>query len=416
MYDEIYVGLDIGTTKVTAVVTQASGPDELVVIGIGQTQCYGLKKGVVVNIEVTGEAISRAIEEAEFQAGVEINKVNVSISGEHVESLNKEGDIAVSSKTREITLKEETRVIEHAQMIKLSSDREIIHVFPQEFIVDDQEGIRSPVGMSGVRLKAKVHIVTGANSAITNLVKSVNRVGYHVDNIILSAYAAGEAVLTEDEKELGVLVVDFGGGTTDAAVYMGGAIQHSFIFPFAGSSITKDISYGLKTPDAAAEMIKMNYGCASSHIVNPHEIIEVPGVGGRAPSKMDKMLLTSIIEPRVEEVFGQIYKELFNKGLLKHISAGVVITGGTALMPGMTDIAERVFSLPTRIGHPRGLSSSGFNDIVSRPDCASAVGLALYGLRHDSNLISDRYNNQMSSDKGRTFSKKVTGFLKEFFN
>ncbi len=418
MYDGIYVGLDIGTTKVTAVVTQAMGSDELVVIGVGQSQCYGLKKGSIVNIETTGEAVLQAINEAELQAGVDIKEVYASISGDHIKSFNKEGDIAVTSRRdREITENDEMRVIEHAQKINLRSDRDIIHVFPQEFIVDDQTGIKSPVGMSGVRLKVKVHIVTGSTNAITNIVKSVNRVGYYIQDIVLSAYASSEAVLSADEKEIGVLVVDIGGGTTDVALYIEGAMQHSFVIPLGGLNVTKDISYGFKTPDAAAEMIKLNYGCASSQIVNPHEVIEVPGVGGRTARKMEKMILTSIIEPRVEEIFSLIYKELYNKNLLKHLSAGVVLTGGTAMMPGIIDIAQKVFSLPARIGHPRGLSDSGLLDTVSRPDCTAAVGLALYGMKHEGETGQDRTNERrVAAGIGmNNFKSKIGEFFKDFF-
>ena len=417
MYDEIFVGLDIGTTKVTAVVTQAVSQTELVVVGLGQSQCYGLKKGSIVNIETTGEAVLQAIQDAELQAGVDIKEVYASISGDHLQSYNKEGDIAVTSrKDREITEADEQRVIEHAQKIAINSDREIIHVFPQEFIVDDQWGIKSPVGMSGVRLKVKVHIVSGAASAIMNILKSVNRVGYFVKDIVLGAYASAEAVLNNDEKEIGVLAIDIGGGTTDVALYMDGSVQHTFVIPLGGMNVTKDISYGFKTPDAAAEMIKLNYGCASSHIVNPHEVIEVPGVGGRSAKKMEKMILTSIIEPRIEEIFSMIYKELYNTGLLKHLSAGIVLTGGTALMPGIVDIAERVFTLPARVGFPRGISESGLKELVSRPDCAASVGLALYGLRHSSNFTQEKFGDKAASVNGmKKVKSKIKKALGDFF-
>ena len=282
--------------------------------------------------------------------------------------------------------------------------------------MDDQWGIKSPVGMSGVRLKVKVHIVSGAASAIMNILKSVNRVGYFVKDIVLGAYASAEAVLNNDEKEIGVLAIDIGGGTTDVALYMDGSVQHTFVIPLGGMNVTKDISYGFKTPDAAAEMIKLNYGCASSHIVNPHEVIEVPGVGGRSAKKMEKMILTSIIEPRIEEIFSMIYKELYNTGLLKHLSAGIVLTGGTALMPGIVDIAERVFTLPARVGFPRGISESGLKELVSRPDCAASVGLALYGLRHSSNFTQEKFGDKAASVNGmKKVKSKIKKALGDFF-
>ncbi len=418
MYDDIFVGLDIGTTKVTAVVTQLDGNDELVVIGVGQSQCYGLKKGSIENIETTGEAVLQAINEAELQAGVDVKEVFASISGDHIKSFNKEGDIAVTSRRdREITEQDEQRVIEHAQKINIQSDRDIIHVFPQEFIVDDQGGIKSPVGMSGVRLKVKVHISTGSSSAITNIIKSVNRVGYYIKDIVLSAYASSEAVLSRDEKEIGVLVVDIGGGTSDVALYIEGAMHDSFVIPLGGLNVTKDISYGFKTPDAAAEMIKLNYGCASSQVVNPSELIEVPGVGGRTARKMEKMILTSIIEPRIEEIFRLIYKELYNKNMLRHLSAGIVLAGGSAMMPGIIDIAENVFSLPARIGHPRGLSKSGLTDAVARPDCTTAVGLAQYGMKHYGELMFEKSGERKVTPglQMNSIKSKIGEFFKDFF-
>jgi len=374
--ESIVVGLDIGTTKICCVVGEVSGP-EVNVIGIGTHPSVGLRKGVVVNIESTVESIKKAVEEAELMAGCEISAVYAGIAGGHITGFNSRGIVGV--KGPEIVQADVDRVIEAARAVAIPMDREVIHVLPQEYIVDDQVGIQNPVGMSGVRLEAKIHIVTGAVTSAHNIVKCVNRAGLDVCDIVLESLASGEAVLTDEERQLGTALIDLGGGTSDLAIFSGQHIKHTFVLSLGGDNLTNDIAVGLRAPLAEAEKIKKRYGtCLSTHI-NPDETIEVPGMGGRPSRKLPRQILGEILEPRMEEIFVLIKREIYRAEMEHMISAGLVVTGGTALLDGVTDIAESVLGLPARLGKPRGIT--GLTDVVNNPMYATGVGLVMYGAR-----------------------------------
>jgi cell division protein FtsA len=379
----LLVGLDIGTSKVVAIVGEIKTDGALEIIGIGSHPSRGLKKGVVVNIESTVQSIQRAVEEAELMAGCEIHSVYAGIAGSHVRSLNSHGIVAI--KDKEVVQGDVERVIDAAKAVAIPADQKILHVLPQEYIIDSQEGIRDPIGMSGVRLEAKVHIVTGADSAAQNIVKCVQRCGLAVDDIVLEQLASSYAVLTEDEKDLGVCVVDIGGGTTDIAVFGGGAIRHTAVIPIAGDQVTNDIAVSMRTPTQYAEDIKIKYACALSQLANPDETIEVPSVGDRPPRRLARQTLAEIVEPRYEELFGLIRDELRRAGLEEQVATGIVLTGGSAKMEGAIELAEEVFHMPVRLGVPQYVS--GLVDVVSNPIHATGVGLLLYA---KSNLDSQR--------------------------
>jgi cell division protein FtsA len=370
----LLVGLDIGTSKVVAIVGEIKSDGALEIIGIGSHPSRGLKKGVVVNIESTVQSIQRAVEEAELMAGCEIHSVYAGIAGSHVRSLNSHGIVAI--KDKEVVQGDVERVIDAAKAVAIPADQKILHVLPQEYIIDSQEGIRDPIGMSGVRLEAKVHIVTGADSAAQNIVKCVQRCGLSVDDIVLEQLASSYAVLTEDEKDLGVCVVDIGGGTTDIAVFGGGAIRHTAVIPIAGDQITNDIAVSMRTPTQYAEDIKIKYACALSQLANPDETIEVPSVGDRPPRRLARQTLAEIVEPRYEELFGLIRDEIRRAGLEEQVATGIVLTGGSAKMEGAIELAEEVFHLPVRLGVPQYVS--GLTEVVSNPIHATGVGLLLY--------------------------------------
>jgi cell division protein FtsA len=370
----LLVGLDIGTSKVVAIVGEMAGDSSIEVIGIGSHPSRGLKKGVVVNIESTVQSIQRAIEEAELMAGCEIHSVYAGIAGSHVRSLNSHGIVAIRDK--EVASGDVERVIDAAKAVAIPADQKILHVLPQEFIIDNQEGIRDPIAMSGVRLEAKVHIVTGADSAAQNIVKCVQRCGLHVEDIVLEQLASSFAVLTEDEKELGVCLVDIGGGTTDLALFANGAIRHTAVIPIAGDQVTNDIAVSMRTPTQYAEDIKLRYACALSQLANPDETIEVPSVGDRPPRRLARQTLAEIVEPRYEELFGLIREELRRSGFEEAIAAGVVITGGSAKMEGAVELAEEIFHMPVRLGLPQHVS--GLVEVVSNPIHSTGVGLLLY--------------------------------------
>ena len=370
----LIVGLDIGTSKVVALVGELKNDGELEVIGIGSHPSRGLKRGVVVNIDSTVQSIQRAVEQAELMAGVEINAVYTGIAGSHVRSLNSHGIVAI--KDKEVTNGDVVRVMDAAQAVALPADQRILHVIPQEFIIDNQEGIRDPIGMSGVRLEARVHIVTGAESAAQNIVKCVQRCGLEVEDIVLEQWASSHAVLTDDEKDLGVCLVDIGGGTTDLAVFSGGALRHTAVIPIAGDQVTNDIAVSMRTPTQYAEDIKIRYACALSQLANPDETIEVPSVGDRPPRRLARQTLAEIVEPRYEELYGLIRDELRRSGFEEAIAAGVVITGGSAKMEGAVELAEEVFHVPVRLGLPQGVT--GLADVVRNPIQATGVGLLLY--------------------------------------
>lgn len=372
----IIVGLDIGTTKICAVVGEiVHGVVEI--IGIGTHPSEGLRKGVVINIEKTVNSIKEAVEEAETMAGCEISSVYAGIAGGHIKGFNSHGVIAL--KEREVTKKDVERVIEAASAVAIPMDREVIHVLEQEFIVDDQDGIMDPLGMSGVRMEAKIHIVTGAVTSAQNIIKCANRAGLDVHDIVLQSLASSEAVLTEEERNLGVLLIDFGGGTTDMAVFSKGAIKHTSVLALGGDNLTYDISIGLRTPKLEAEKIKMKYGCALISMIGKDETIEVPGVGGREPRILPRQILGEILEPRVEEVFTLIQNELIRSGYEDMVNSGVVITGGSAELQGMVEIAEQIYNIPARLGYPERIG--GLSEIVNKPMYATAVGLVLYGAK-----------------------------------
>lgn len=372
------VGLDIGTTKICCIVGEVvePGPNATIdIVGIGTAPSQGLRKGVVINIDATVESITKAVEEAELMAGVEISTVYTGIAGGHIKSFNSTGVVAV--KDREITQADVQRVIDAAKAVAIPMDRETIHIIPQEFCINDQDGIRDPVGMSGVRLEAKVHIVTGAVTSAQNIVKCANKAGLNVAEICLEPIASAEAVLCQDEKELGVVLVDIGGGTSDIAIFKDGAIVHTGVLAVGGHHITNDIAVGLRTPQHEAEKVKIQYGCALASMVKPEETIEVAGVGGRKARVVSRRLLAEIIEPRVEEMFSLIHREVAKSGYQDLLSAGVVITGGAALLEGMPELAEMIFEMPVKRGYPQNVG--GLRDVVNSPKFATAVGLVRYG-------------------------------------
>lgn len=377
--EDIIVGLDIGTTKICAVVGERSGK-KINIIGTGTHPSVGLKKGVVIDIESTVDSIKKAIEEAELMAGCEISTVYAGIAGGHITGFNSHGIIAIKGK--EVTQSDVDRVIEAARAVAIPMDREVIHVLPQEFIVDDQRGIQNPVGMAGVRLEANIHIVTGAVASAHNIIKCANKAGLDVADVVLESLASGEAVLTDEERELGTALIDIGGGTTDLAIFSANNIRHTFVLAIGGHQLTNDISVGLRATKLDAEKIKIKYGSCLSEGIASDETIEIPGMGGREPRTLPRQVLGEILEPRVEEIFTLTKREIFKIGLENTINAGVVVTGGSSLLHGLTDVAESVFNMPTRLGKPRNIG--GLVDVVNNPMYATGVGLVLYGARHES--------------------------------
>lgn len=371
----LIVGLDIGTSKVVAIVGEITPDGSIDVIGIGSHPSMGLKKGVVVNIESTVSSIQRAVEEAELMAGCQIHSVFTGIAGSHIRSLNSHGIVAI--RDSEVTHQDVERVIDAAKAVPIPADQKILHILPQQFIIDNQDSIREPVGMSGVRLEAKVHIVTGSVSAAQNIVKCVRRCGLEVDDIILQQLASSYAVLTDDEKELGVCLVDIGGGTTDIAVFTQGAIRHTAVIPVAGDQVTNDIAVALRTPTQSAEQIKIKHACAYSSLVEPNESFDVSSVVDRPARRLSRSTLTEVVEPRYEEILNFVQKELMRHGLDEKIGSGIVLTGGSAKMQGAVELAEDIFKMPVRLGLPRQLS--GLVDVVSNPIYSTGVGLLLYG-------------------------------------
>jgi cell division protein FtsA len=371
---KIIVGLDVGTSKVVALVGELTADGSIEAIGLGSQPSRGLKKGVIVNIESTVQSIQRAIEEAELMAGVEIHSVYAGIAGSHVRSLNSHGVVAI--RDREVTHGDVEHVIEAAKAVAIPADQRILHVLPQEFVIDGQEGIRDPIGMSGVRLEAKVHIVTGADSAAQNIIKCVQRCGLTVEDVVLEQFASSFACLTDDEKELGVCIVDIGGGTTDIAVFSGGAIRHTAVLPIAGDQVTNDIAVSMRTPTQYAEDIKLRHACALSQLANPDETIEVPGVGDRPARRLARQTLAEVVEPRYEELFNLVRDELRRSGYEEVVAAGMVLTGGSARMEGAIELAEEIFHMPVRLGLPQGIK--GLAEVVRSPVYSTAVGLLLY--------------------------------------
>ncbi len=375
--EKLIVGLDIGTSKVLAIVGEISPTGEVEIVGVGHHPSRGMKKGVVVNIESTVQSIQRAVEEAELMAGCQIHSVFAGIAGSHISSFNSHGIVAI--KDKEVGPNDVERVIEAARALAIPADQKVLHILPQEFIIDKQEGIREPIGMSGVRLEAKVHIVTGAVSAAQNIIKCIRRCGLEVDDIILEQLASSMSVLNDDEKELGVCIVDIGGGTTDISVFTDGAIRHTAVIPIAGDQVTNDIAVALRTPTQNAEDIKKKYGCALTQLAHRDDAIEVPSVGDRPPRKLSRQTLAEVVEPRIEELYGLIQAELRRSGFEDVLGSGIVLTGGSAKMEGMVDLAEEIFHMPVRLGVPQYVG--GLKGVVQNPIFATGVGLVLYGAK-----------------------------------
>lgn len=399
----LLVGLDIGTSKVVAIVGELTPRGVIEVVGIGSHPSRGMKKGAVVNIESTVQSIQRAVEEAELMAGCQINSVLTGIAGSHIRSLNSHGIVAISD--REVTPADVERVIDAARAVAIPADQKILHILPQEFIIDTQEGIKEPVGMSGVRLEAKVHMVTGAVSAAQNIIKCVRRCGLEVDDVILEQLASSYAVLTEDEKELGVCLVDVGGGTSDIAVFTEGAIRHTAVIPIAGDQVTNDIAVALRTPTQHAEDIKIKYACALSQLASAEDAIEVPSVGDRPPRRLSRQTLAEVVEPRYEELFNLVQAELRRSGFEDLIAAGIVLTGGSAKMEGVIELAEEVFHMPVRLGLPQNVA--GLADVVRNPIYSTGVGLLHFGAHNR--------GHQMRGFKGEPGMPGMWGRMKGWF-
>ncbi len=398
----LIVGLDIGTSKVAALVAALGADGALDILGMGSHESKGLKKGVVVNIEATVAAIQRALEEAELMADCKIASAYAGIAGSHIKSFNSTGMVAV--KDREVGALDVARAIETAKAVNIPTDQQILHVLRQEFIIDGQEDVREPIGMSGVRLEVKVHIVTGAVSAAQNIVKCVRRCGLEVNDLILQPLASSRAVLSEDEKDLGVCLMDIGGGTTDLAIFTHGAIRHTAVIPIAGDQITNDIAMALRTPTAEAELIKLRHGVALRQLADANEMIEVPGIGDRAPRAMSRQTLAEVIEPRVEELFSLVQQVLRESGYEELLSSGIVLTGGSSVMQGMVELGEEIFHMPVRIGVPR--YAGGLSEVVRNPRYATAVGLLFEG-------VSQMQQGRISRQNGSV--RAVLGRMREWF-
>ncbi|EGV19581.1 cell division protein FtsA [Thiocapsa marina] len=374
----LLVGLDIGTSKVAALVGELKDDNQIEIIGIGTHPSRGLKKGVVVDIESTVQSIQRAVEEAELMAGCEIHSVHAGIAGSHVRSLNSHGITAI--KEVEVTQADVDRVIDAARAVAIPADQKILHILPQEFIIDDQEGIREPIGMCGVRLEARVHMVTGAVSAAQNIIKCIRRCGLEVDDLVLAQLSSSYSVLGDDEKELGVCVVDIGGGTTDLAVFTDGAIRHTAVIPIAGDQVTNDIAVALRTPTQHAELIKVKHACALAQLAANSESIEVPSIGDRPPRRLSRQTLAEVVEPRYEELLTLLHNELRRSGFEDLVAGGVVLTGGSSKMDGLIELAEEVFHMPVRLGVPQYVI--GMDEVVNNPIYSTGVGLLMYARQH----------------------------------
>jgi cell division protein FtsA len=402
----LVAGLDIGTTKTCVVIGEVNGNGEVDVIGFGCKPSKGLRRGVVVNIDSTVESIRGAMKEAQDMAGVTVESVYAGIAGSHIESFNNRGMVPISSRDREVRLDDVRQVVEAASAVNIPLDQQIIHVLPQEFIVDNQDGVKEPVGMSGVRLEAEVHIVTGAVTSIQNIIKSVEKAGLEVEDIVLEQLASSEASLCADEKELGTVLVDIGGGTTDLAIFVDGSVVHTAVLSLGGDHFTNDISVGLRTPVAEAEAIKRRYGCALASMVPEGESIEVPSVGGRPSRQLSRQVLCEVIESRAEEIFALIEQQLTNSGYRHLVAGGMVLTGGAAVMEGMPELAEQILGLPIRRGYPQKIG--GLVDVVNSPLYATGVGLALYGAKNGGQY------SRWGSKNGRGLLQRLTQQMRDW--
>lgn len=412
--EQIITGLDIGTTKVCVVEALKNNDNEIEIIGVGIHPCKGVRRGVVINVEETVEAINEAVTEADIQAGHISEELYVGIAGSHIYGQNSSGIIVISSNGREITEREIERVVNQAQSIKLPNEREIIHVLPWEFLIDDQVGIKDPTGMTGQRLESKVHIVTGSVTSIQNLINSVKAANYKVKDVVLEPLASAEAVLRDEEKEMGTILIDFGGGTTDVCVFIDGSLRYTFVLPLGGNNVTKDISILLKTPYAEAERLKVQMGHAFAEYIEGDEMVQVGGVIGKAIQSIKRKYLAEIIQARIEEILSIIYNKLKSYRIFDKIISGVVITGGTALTEGIIDIGERIFNLHVRTGHPYGVT--GLGERVKSPICSTAVGLSIWGIKEED--IENEFINIDTNSNG-LFSKLKSGvknIAKEFFS
>lgn len=402
----LIVGLDIGTSKISTLVGEVT-PDGIELVGMGTYPSRGLKRGVVVNIDATVQSIQQAVEEAELMAGCQIRSAYTGIAGSHIRSLNSHGIVAIQN--QEVAQADVERVIDAARAVAIPADQKILHILPQEFIIDNQEGIREPIGMSGVRLEAKVHMVTGAVSAAQNIIKCVQRCGLEVSEIILEQLASSQAVLTDDEKELGVCLIDIGGGTTDIAIFTEGSIRHTAVIPIAGDQVTNDIAVALRTPTQCAEEIKLKNACALAELASAEEMIEVPGVGERPGRQISKRALAEVIEPRYEELFNLVKAELRRSGFEDLIAAGMVLTGGASNVLGCSDLAEKIFKIPVRIGAPQNIN--GMMDVVNNGMYATGVGLLLYGYQQQfDHLRLEPVSNKFRGVLGRMKSWFQTNF------
>jgi len=400
----ILVGLDIGTSKVVAIVAELGLEGEIDIIGIGSHPSKGLKKGVVVNIETTVESIRRAIEEAELMAGCQIEQVYAGIAGSHIRGLNSHGIVAIRDK--EVFQADIERVIDAAQAVAIPADQKVLHVLPQEYVIDEQEGVKEPLGMSGVRLEAKVHLITCAVNAYQNIEKCIKKCGLEVEDIILEQLASGDAVLTEDEKDLGVCLVDIGGGTTDIAIFSEGAIRHTAVIPIAGDQVTNDIAMALRTPTPNAEEIKIKYACALGSLAQENETIKIPSVGDRSDRDLSRQALAEVVEPRYEELFSLVQAELRRSGFEDLVAAGIVLTGGTSKIEGAIELAEEIFHMPVSLGKPKNVA--GLSDIVRNPIYSTAVGLLHYGANQQTRGVAKK-PKQKSDGLINQFKKWFTG-------
>ncbi len=408
--EQYLVGLDVGTSKIAAIVGEAIDDEEgLDIVGIGLAEANGIRRGAVVNLEAAVESIKKAIEEAELTAGVEIDSVHLGLSGAHVKAFNSRGVVAVAGKSREITREDVRRAIDAAKAVALPSGREIVHVLPQDFVVDEQDGIGAPIGMTGARLEVNVHVVTGSTSTTQNIVACVNRAGVEVADTVLEQLAASEAVLTSDEKELGVALVDIGGGTTDFAIFEKGSLWHTGVVALGGDHFTNDIAVGLRTPIPEAEKTKRRCGCALSALVDEEETIEVASVGGRQPRVMSRRILSEVLQPRAEEIFHQLWDEIRRAGYERSLNSGIVLTGGGSILDGMPEIADQIFDLPMRRGCPVGVG--GLTDHVNNPAFATAVGLVMYARRNQ----RIEYNRSVGVGTLSRVAGRLRGLFKEFF-
>ncbi len=408
--DDLLVGLDIGSTKVCAVIGEINEHGSVEIIGIGETKSEGLRRGVVINIESTLRSVSVAIEAAEMMSGHEVHEVVTGIAGAHIEGINSRGVVAVTGKGREINEEDVRRVIEAAKAIVIPMDREVIHVIPQEFVVDDQGGIKDPIDMIGIRLESEVHIITGSVTSAQNVLKCVNRAGFKVQDIVLQSLASAEAVLSRSEKELGVLLIDLGGGTTDVLVYIDGAPYHTDVVAIGGDQVTNDLSIMLKTPGDFAEKIKKESGCCYLPLVDREEEVIIPGVGGWPAASIPRYEVCNIIEPRVTEIFSMVKDQLERKDYLKYLRGGVVLTGGGSKMPGIVELASRIFDVPSRVGMPPKLG--GLSDIYMSPAYSTGVGLVLY----EAAQLRLDYRNAKPLNRGGTgFGQKLRNWMREFF-